>query len=383
MMMKNILSRFDASLNGLERRSRRRHLLLAGNALDFSSNDYLGLSRHAKLLAAVMKAVDDGVGVGATGSRLLRGHHDEHAALESQAAALFGSEAALYFANGFMANYALFTCLPKSGDLIVFDDLVHASIHDGMLAGKAKTVAAKHNEVQDFEDKIKAVRADGLKGQIWIAIESIYSMDGDIAPIAELVEIAKRYEAFLVVDEAHATGVWGEGGKGLMQPYEGAENIICMHTCGKALGASGALICAPKIICEYMVNFSRPFIYSTAPSPLAAFTVSQALEIVQNEGGQLRQRLHGQVTLASELFAELGVETSPTQIQPIIIGGAGETMQMAKTLQEAGFDIRGVRPPTVPDGSSRLRITLTLNVSEQDIRDMVDVLRPLLEARNG
>lgn len=164
-----------------------------------------------------------------------------------------------------------------------------------------------------------------------------------------------------------------------MVEYEGAENIICMHTCGKALGASGALICAPKIICDYMVNFSRPFIYSTAPSPLAAYTVSQALEIVQNEGGQLRQRLQGQVTLARDLFAELGVETSPTQIQPIIIGGAGETMRMATTLQAAGFDIRGVRPPTVPGGSSRLRITLTLNVSEQDIRDMVDVLKPLLE----
>lgn len=382
-MMKNILARFDASLKGLERRSRRRHLLLAGDGLDFSSNDYLGLSRHAKLLAAVSSAVDAGMGVGATGSRLLRGHHDQHAALERQAADLFGSEAALYFANGFMANYALFTCLPKSGDLIVFDDLVHASIHDGMLAGKALTVAAKHNEAQDFEDKIKAARAEGVKGQIWMAIESIYSMDGDIAPIAELVEIANRYDAFLVVDEAHATGVWGKGGKGLMAEYEGAENIISMHTCGKALGASGALICGPKVICDYMVNFSRPFIYSTAPSPLAAYTVSQALEIVQDEGAQLRSRLLGQVALAKQLFAGLGVETSPTQIQPIVIGGAGETMGMARALQDAGFDIRGVRPPTVPDGSSRLRITLTLNVSEADIRNMVDMLRPLLEAQNG
>lgn len=380
-MTKDILTRFDASLNGLERRSRRRRLLLAGDGLDFSSNDYLGLSHHKKLLAAVSVAVDEGMSVGATGSRLLRGHHDEHAALESQAADLFGSEAALFFANGFMANYALFTCLPKSGDLIVYDDLVHASIHDGMLAGKALTVAAQHNKAQDFEDKIKTARADGVMGQIWIAIESIYSMDGDIAPIAELVEIANRYDAFLVVDEAHATGVWGEGGKGLMFEYEGAENVISMHTCGKALGASGALVCASKIICDYMVNFSRPFIYSTAPSPLAAYTVSQALEIVQDEGAQLCSRLHGQVALARELFADLGVETSPTQIQPIIIGDAGETMDMAKRLQEAGFDIRGVRPPTVPDGSSRLRITLTLNVNEQDVRNMVDVVKPLLEAQ--
>lgn len=196
---KNILSRFEKSLVGLARRSRRRQLTLAGDSLDFSSNDYLGLSHHTKLVADVKNAVENGVGLGATGSRLLRGHHDEHAALEMQAADFFGSEAALFFANGFMANYALFTCLPKSGDVIIYDDLVHASIHDGMLAGKALSVAAKHNDAQDFEDRIKAARADGVKGQIWMAIESIYSMDGDIAPIAELVEIANIYDAIFSI----------------------------------------------------------------------------------------------------------------------------------------------------------------------------------------
>lgn len=381
--MTDILSRFEKSLTGLERRNRRRKLSLAGNSLDFSSNDYLGLSHHPKLLSAVKDAVDDGMLVGATGSRLLRGHHNEHAALEQQAADFFSSDSALFFANGFMANYALFTCLPKSGDLIVFDELVHASIHDGMLAGKAKSVIAKHNDVQDFEDKIKVARADGVKGQIWIAIESIYSMDGDIAPCAELVALANKFDAFLVVDEAHATGVWGVDGRGLMTEWEGADNIICVHTCGKALGASGALICASKSICDYMVNFSRPFIYSTAPSPLAAYTVSQSLAIIEQEGAQLRSRFKTQMALAKSLLANIGVQASATQIQPIIIGDAGETMQMATNMQSLGFDIRGVRPPTVADGSSRLRITLTLNVVEQDIRNMVDGLKPLFEAKHG
>lgn len=379
---KKILSRFEKSLVGLARRSRRRELLLAGHGLDFSSNDYLGMSHHPKLLAAVKNAIDDGMSVGATGSRLLRGHHDEHQALELQAANFFGSEHALYFANGFMANYAIFTCLPKSGDVVVYDELVHASIHDGMLAGKAKAVAVRHNDVRDFEDKIKAARADGITGQIYIAIESIYSMDGDEAPVAELMDIAIRYEAFLVVDEAHATGVWGLGGKGLMCEWEGSENLITLHTCGKALGSSGALICAPKIICEYMVNFSRPFIYSTAPSPLAAYTVSKALQIMQQEP-ELREGLKAHMNLTNKLLGEMGIETSTTQIIPIIIGDAGDTMAIAKQLQGAGFDIRGVRPPTVPDGSSRLRITLTLNVKEADICNMVDALKPLLEAGHG
>lgn len=380
--MKNILSRFEKSLNGLERRSRRRSLLLSGGGLDFSSNDYLGMSHHSKLLAAVRDAIDDGRAIGATGSRLLRGHHDEHQALEAYAADFFGSEHALYFANGFMANYALFTCLPKSGDVVIYDELVHASIHDGMLAGKAVTIAAKHNDLQDFEDKIKAVRADGNKGQIWISIESIYSMDGDDAPVDDLMALANKYDAFLVVDEAHATGVWGADGKGLMAAHEGAENLITMHTCGKAIGASGALICAPKTICDYMVNFSRPFIYSTAPSPLAAYTVNAALEIMRQEP-EMRNKLGRHMKLATKLFKAMGIETSVTQIQPIIIGDAAKTMSVAKQLQDAGFDIRGVRPPTVPDGSSRLRITLTLNVSEDDIGKMANVLKLILDGEHG
>ncbi|NRA88928.1 MAG: 8-amino-7-oxononanoate synthase [Rhizobiales bacterium] len=378
---KNILSRFSLSLKGLARRNRKRALLLNNlgeGSLDFSSNDYLGLSHHPKLLASVKLAIEDGMAVGATGSRLLRGHHIQHHNLETQAAEIFGSEHALYFANGFMANYALFTCLPKAGDLIIYDELVHASIHDGMLAGKAKTIAAKHNDVGHFEEIIKQQRGAGFIGQIWISIESIYSMDGDIAPVAELVSIANKYDAFLVVDEAHATGVWGEGGKGLIAQYEGAENIISMHTCGKALGASGALICASKVICDYMVNFSRPFIYSTAPSPLAAYTVSQSLEIMQDEGVILRERLLKHIKLTQSLFASLGLETSNTQIQPIIIGDAGKTMEIAGMLQSQGYDIRGVRPPTVPDGSSRLRITINLNISEQNIRAMATILKAVL-----
>ncbi|MCJ8324793.1 MAG: 8-amino-7-oxononanoate synthase [Rhizobiales bacterium] len=377
--MSDFLTRFEKSLNGLKRRARHRELVLSGSGLDFSSNDYLAMSQHPKLLAAVTIALAEGVGLGATGSRLLRGHHTEHQVLETQAAQFFGSQAALYFANGFMANYALFTCLPKLGDLVIYDELVHASIHDGMLASKATTRAALHNDLQDFEDKIINARNKGVKGRIWLAIESIYSMDGDMASAANFMRLANKYDAFLVVDEAHATGVWGQGGKGLMAKWEGAENLITIHTCGKALGASGAFICAPQTIYDYMVNFSRPFIFSTAPAPLMAFTVAKSLEILQTEP-ELSATLKQLIKYASGLFAELGIKPSGTQIQPVIIGDAAKTMQIARQLQQAGFDIRGVRPPTVPDGSSRLRITLTLNVTERDIGDMVSLLKPLWEA---
>lgn len=381
-MMSDYLTRFEKSLNGLKRRARHRELVLSGSGLDFSSNDYLAMSQHPKLLAAVKHALDEGVGLGATGSRLLRGHHNEHQVLEAQAAVFFGSQAALYFANGFMANYALFTCLPKLGDLIIYDELVHASIHDGMLASKAMARAALHNDLQDFEDKLKNARKKGVKGRIWLAIESIYSMDGDMAAVADFMMLANKYDAFLVVDEAHATGVWGPDGKGLMAKWEGADNLITIHTCGKAIGASGAFICAPQILYDYMVNFSRPFIFSTAPAPLMAYTVSKSLEILENEP-ELRNKLKQTIKFASGLFADLGISSSGTQIQPVIIGDAANTMNIARQLQQAGFDIRGVRPPTVPDGSSRLRITLTLNISEQDVGNMVNMLKPLWEVNRG
>ncbi len=374
--MSKILSRFERSLDGLARRDRKRKLLLNDHdsgLLDFSSNDYLGLSKHPKMLEAVRSAIDSGVAVGSGGSRLLGGHHIEHEGLERYATQYFGAQSCLFFANGFMANYALLTCLPKSCDLIIFDELVHASIHDGMSAGKAQTISAMHNDPQDFEDKIYQARQKGFTGQLWIVIESIYSMDGDQAPLAELVAIADKYEGFLVIDEAHATGVWGRNGKGLAAEWESTDNIIILHTCGKAVGVSGALLCMPKLLRDYMLNFSRPFIFSTAPSPLTAYSVLTALKIMDAEP-ELRMVLHKRIKLAHGLFAKLGYESSDSQIQPIIIGDAGKTMEKAIFLQNNGFDVRGVRPPTVPDGSSRLRITINAQISEKNITDLAAML---------
>ena len=351
----------------------RRRTLAPRAGRDFASNDYLGLADSDALRAALAAGIERGLPAGSGGSRLLRGNHPEHEALEAHAARHYGSEAALFFATGFAANAALFATLPQRGDLIVHDTLIHASAHDGMKLGRAGHVAAAHNDAQAFEDIITRWRTGGGAGTPWIAVESLYSMDGDRAPLADLAAVADRHDAILVVDEAHATGVFGPGGAGLAHGLARLDNLVTLHTCGKALGAEGALLCAPAVACDFLVNRGRPFIFSTAPSPLSAWLVRQAIEIVANEP-ERQARLHALVRHAAERLVPLGIPASGTQILPVIIGDNERTMRIAGNLQGAGFDIRGIRPPTVAEGTARLRLAITLNVDEANIDDMADAL---------
>src|SRR6201996_803488 len=222
--------------------------------IDFSSNDYLGLATSPRMRKAVSAALEAGAPIGSGGSRLLRGNCEEHERLEGEAAKFFGAEAAVFFGGGYVANFAVLTTLPQRGDLLVLDSLVHASIHEGARAGRAEFCHAVHNDPQSFEGEIRGWRAKGGTGRVWIVVESLYSMDGDFAPLEELVALADRYEAFLLVDEAHATGVYGEQGRGLTARYEGRDNLIVVHTCGKALGAAGALVTATRVLHDFMIN---------------------------------------------------------------------------------------------------------------------------------
>jgi 8-amino-7-oxononanoate synthase len=341
--------------------------------IDFASNDYLGLASDQRLRDAVAAALARGVAVGSGGSRLLRGNDPEIAALEADAAAMFGSEAALYFATGFAANVALLAALPQPADIIVYDALIHASAHDGMKLSRAPSVAAAHNDAQAVDDAIAAWRGQGGKGTPWIAVESLYSMDGDRAPIAALAEVAARHDAMLIVDEAHATGVWGTGGRGLAATLEGQPNVITLHTCGKALGCEGALVCGPQVFIDFLVNRARPFIFSTAPSPLMAAAVREALRIVADEPAR-RETLHWLIAHAERVLSPLGVTATGSQLLPLIVGGDAETMARASAVQAKGFDVRGIRPPTVPAGTARLRISLTLNVTQGDIDRLAEAL---------
>ena len=342
--------------------------------VDFASNDYLGLAGSSRLKRAVEQALERGVPVGAGGSRLLRGNHPEHEAIEAEAAEFFGGEAAIFFANGYGANSALISTLPQRGDLVLFDELIHASVHEGLKLSRAEGQAAAHNDPQSFEDAIKAWRAKGGAGRIWILAESLYSMDGDRAPLADLAGIAGRFDAVLVVDEAHATGVFGPEGRGLAAQMRPSGNLITLHTCGKALGCEGALLVGPRVMKEHLVNRGRGFIFSTAPSPLMAAAVREALRICVEEP-ERRDALRAMIAHGERVLAPLGAAGSGSQIMPLVLGEDARTMDVARKLQAAGFDVRGVRPPTVPQGTARLRIALTLNASTAD----VDALGSALE----
>lgn len=361
------------ALEALERRGRLR-ALEAAHGYDFASNDYLGLSRSEALRDAVKEALARGVPVGAGGSRLLRGNDAEHEALEAEAAAFFGAESALYFGSGFAANMAVFSTLPQRGDLILYDELIHASVHEGIRLSKAESKAFKHNDAGDCDAAIATWRAAGGRGMPWIAIETLYSMDGDRAPLDEFSNIARRHDAMLVLDEAHATGVFGNGGRGLGAYLEGAEYVISLHTCGKALGCAGALVCCPATLRDFLVNRARPFIYATAPSPMIAATVRAALRIIEREP-ERRELLHTRIAFARKLFRDrLGVEGTGSQIQPVLTGTDSTAVRLAQALREQGFDVRAIRPPTVPEGSSRLRVTLTLNTGADTTAALVETL---------
>lgn len=376
-MMPKRLARYETTLGRLECKSRRR-ALAQQSGIDFTSNDYLGLAASARLKASVLSALDRGVPVGAGGSRLLRGNHPEHEALEEEAAAFFHFERMLYFGSGYAANVAMLSTLPQRNDLVVYDELIHASAHAGIAAGRATAVAVPHNNLDAFEDVIRKWRDAGGRGHPWIVVESLYSMDGDRAPLVALADLSDRYDGFLLIDEAHATGVHGADGRGLSTEVEGRDNVVVLHTCGKALGVSGALVGGSRILCEYLINYARPFIYATAPSPLAAASVREALHILSDEP-ERRQKLQTMIRFANEQIAcRVGIAGSGSQILPLILGSSARTLRVAQQMQAEGFDIRAIRPPTVPANTARLRIAITLNVDLLSVSRMFERLAQVM-----
>ena len=353
--------------------SARRRELIGQTGIDFSSNDYLGLAGSSELAHAAQAALARGVPVGSGGSRLLRGNHPEHEALEAEAAAFFQCDRALWFSSGFAANSALLSTLPQRGDLIIHDELIHASAHEGMRLGRAEHVAVRHNDANAFALAASNWRRAGGTGRVWLAAESLYSMDGDQAPLDDLMEITDAHDGVLLIDEAHATGLFGPDGRGLAAHLDGRENVIALRTCGKALGTKGALVCGPALVADFLVNRGRGFIFSTAASPLIAACTRAALGLLQSQP-ERREMLWSRVALAEQVFGPLGVTISGSQILPLIVGDDARAMALAAGVQEAGFDLRGIRPPTVPQGTARLRIAITLNAGEDQIRALGEVL---------
>lgn len=356
----------ESRLQKIEEKGRLRSLSSAGG-IDLTSNDYLGFRNHPALRNAALAALENGLDLGSGGSRLLRGNHLAHVELETFAAAYFGHDKALFMATGFQANIALFKALPDRRDVILFDELIHASARDGIQASHARHIRLPHNDLDAFESALKKHRDSA--SDIWIAVESLYSMDGDFAPLPDLLKLAQKYEAWLVVDEAHATGVWGDNGKGCCAGLS-YDRLITLQTCGKALGVAGGLICGPAEIIDLLINTARPFIYSTAPMPLQAVLVKCALELLQQKTGQeARQKLYKIIE---------HTPNAQSQIVPIIIGEDDKALQVAEELQKNGYDIRGIRPPTVPEGSSRLRLSLSADLTSEVLNNFFECLDSIL-----
>jgi 8-amino-7-oxononanoate synthase len=376
------MQRLAQELSRLKTGFRHRSLSLP-RGIDFTSNDYLGLAQHPALRGAVVDALGAGAPAGSAGSRLLRGHRPEHAELESFAAGFFGAERALYFSTGFLANFALFTTLTHRHDAIVFDEFVHASVKEGVHAAHASHIKVSHSDVGAFEDAIVRARRAGAR-DVWIAVESVYSMDGDVAPVHDLHALAHAHDAVLIVDEAHASGIFGPTGRGFTEGrYD--ERLITLHTCGKALGVAGGLLCGPAMAMEYLINAARPFIYSTAPPPYVAAAVGRALRLVDEEPWR-RDRLRQLASFAGRRLAEaLGgaAARTGTQIIPVILGEESHAVAAAEALQRDGFDVRAIRPPTVPAGTSRLRVSISVDRTEAEIEALGVALQGALTATVG
>jgi glycine C-acetyltransferase len=338
------------------------------------SNNYLGLADHPALKRAAIDGVEFGVGSGA--SRLVSGNMDLHERLEARIAAFKGTERALLFNSGYAANTGIISALVGRGDAIFSDRLNHASIVDGALLSRAGFHRYPHRDMAALETMLQE---KGGKGRRLIVTDGVFSMDGDIAPLQKLVQLAKRYDALLMIDDAHGSGVLGETGRGsaeLLGVMDGVD--IHMGTLGKGFGSFGAYAAASATICEYLVNKARSFIFSTSMPPAVLAASIAAIDLVDSpEGAQLRARLAANVALFKERLESSGFQTmgSETQIVPILVGPAEVTMQFSRELLEQGIFVQGIRPPTVPAGSCRLRCTIMATHEPEDLESAARTIR--------
>ncbi len=354
----------------LERRKNKnlfRELKASSGLVDFYSNDYLGLAQSEKLF----EMIDQKVSTlnlkrnGSSGSRLLSGNSTYTEEVEQKLSAIFKSQAALILNSGYSANLAVFSSIPQKGDTILLDEFVHASIKDGARLSLARRFSFRHNDLNDLEAKIKR-----SQGQIFIGVESIYSMDGDECPLRELVGLAKKHNASVILDEAHSTGVSGSLGSGLATSLR-LENEIAvrLYTFGKAMGVHGACVVGSVSLIHYLINFARPFIYTTALSPHSIASIDCAFDYLRDNitlQSGLRQNIDFFLLNMRDRASD---KRSHSAIQTILKPGNENVKRAASFLQETGFDVRPIVSPTVPVDSERLRICLhTFNTPDEIVK---------------
>lgn len=375
-------------LAGLEARHLRRRIRVSDAATgplvriegktlhNFASNDYLGLAAHPQVVGAALEAVGE-FGAGSGASRLVTGTQRPHRRLEEKLAAFKSAPAALLFGCGYAASTGVLPALAGKEDLILLDRLSHASLIDGARLSGATLRPFRHNDPDHLEHQLRRAREHHPRRRLFIVTESVFSMDGDTAPLREIVGLKERHGAVLLLDEAHATGVLGRGGRGLADHTGLADRIeIQMGTLGKALGSSGGYIAGSRALIDTLINRARSFIFSTAPPASTAAAAAAALDISSGaEGDRLRERLRG--------LAEIFEPSPPAAIHPVILGDAEEALRAADRLADLGFHVPAIRPPTVPKGTSRLRVSLSAAHDPETVRTLAATLRAVKDPPSG
>ncbi len=345
-----------------------RKLTAATAGSDFCSNDYLGYARHALLKQRIKEASLD-LAYGSTSSRLVRGHRELTDQVEQRIAEFHQSPCALIYNSGYDANLGFWSCIPQRGDLVIFDEYIHASIRDGIRLSFARHASFKHNSLDHLEERLKSA-----KGLIYVAIESVYSMGGALAPLKEVQQLCADYGARLVVDEAHATGVVGERGQGLVQTANLQEQTFArVHTFGKALGCHGSAILGSQALKDYLINFSRPLIYTTALPPHSLMAIDCAYHFL-DENPQHVNELNLTIDYFTHQADHPSFIKSPSPIQGFKTPGNHAVLDLANRLQQQGLDVRPMRHPTVPLGSEQIRICLHRFNTRQEINHLLQCL---------
>ena len=343
--------------------------------LNFSSNDYLGLANHPALKESAVQAIEN-FGTGAGAARLISGSQSPHHELESVLANFKGTESALAFSSGYAAAIGTIPALVGTGDVVVLDKLVHASLVDAAKLSGAKLRVSKHNDLADLARILEWAAEQG--GRILVVAESVYSMDGDLAPLLNLVELKEQHGAWLMLDEAHATGLYGEGRRGVAEEFGVAARVeVQMGTLGKALGAAGGYICGSNELVDLLRHRARSFVFSTAPMPAQAAAAQAGIKVVESaEGEERRTRLWSLVDELINGLIELGWQLPVVQsaILPLMVGAEAEAIALSEQLLEAGVFVPPIRYPTVARGEARLRITVSAAHSSDDIKKLLEVL---------
>jgi 8-amino-7-oxononanoate synthase len=344
--------------------------------LSFCSNDYLGLANHPEVVTAFHRGLDE-YGAGSGAAHLISGHSRAHHALEEELAAFVGRPRALLFSTGYMANLGVLSALLGHGDRVFEDQANHASLLDGARLSGARLIRYPHGDCAALAQRL----ADAPTGEYLVATDGVFSMDGDLAPLPGLAELATAHEAWLLVDDAHGLGVIGPGGRGSAAHYglDPTQVPILMGTLGKAFGTFGAFVAGSEALVETLIQEARTYIYTTAPPPAVAAATRAALRLVREQDWR-REQLQALVRRFREGAAQLGLELadSSTPIQPLIVGEAGAALRLSEALRARGLLIGAIRPPTVPPGSARLRITFSAAHSEAQVDRLLDVLEQLM-----